>query len=250
MKRFFLIYFFSLIFFLPLVAQSDAIKRANDFYAKGNYEAAAQEYEKILKEEGFSPELYYNLGNAYYKMNEIGKAILNYERALRLSPRFEDARFNLQIAQQKLVDNISESSTFFIQRWLTSLINFCTSNQWFIISFILFVVTLICAFIFFFKREVGVRKIALSCGIVFLILTIVCLTFSGIRKNEEVNHNQAIILSGVVTVKSAPDQSGTDLFQLHEGTKVTIKSSLGNWVEIKIANGSVGWLETKDMEVI
>ncbi len=250
MKRFFLIYFFSLIFFLPLVAQSDAIKRANDFYAKGNYQAAAQEYEKILKEEGFSPELYYNLGNAYYKMNEIGKAILNYERALRLSPRFEDARFNLQMAQQKLVDNISESSTFFIQRWLTSLINFCTSNQWFIISFILFVVTLICVFIFFFKREVSVRKIALSCGIVFLILTIVCLIFSGIRKNEEVNHNQAIILSGVVTVKSAPDQSGTDLFQLHEGTKVTIKSSLGNWVEIKIANGSVGWLETKDMEVI
>ncbi|HOO18775.1 MAG TPA: tetratricopeptide repeat protein [Paludibacteraceae bacterium] len=250
MKRFFLIYFFSSIFFLPLVAQSDAIKRANDFYAKGNYQAAAQEYEKILKEEGFSPELYYNLGNAYYKMNEIGKAILNYERALRLSPRFEDARFNLQMAQQKLVDNISESSTFFIQRWLTSLINFCTSNQWFIVSFILFVVTLICVFIFFFKREVNVRKIALSCGIVFLILTIVCLTFSGIRKNEEVNHNQAIILSGVVTVKSAPDQSGTDLFQLHEGTKVTIKSSLGNWVEIKIANGSVGWLETKDMEVI
>ena len=232
------------------MAQSDAIKRANDFYAKGNYQAAAQEYEKILKEEGFSPELYYNLGNAYYKMNEIGKAILNYERALRLSPRFEDARFNLQMAQQKLVDNISESSTFFIQRWLTSLINFCTSNQWFIVSFILFVVTLICVFIFFFKREVNVRKIALSCGIVFLILTIVCLTFSGIRKNEEVNHNQAIILSGVVTVKSAPDQSGTDLFQLHEGTKVTIKSSLGNWVEIKIANGSVGWLETKDMEVI
>jgi len=240
----------SLLASLPLTAQSDAIKYANDLYAKGNFQAAAKQYEKILQNEGVAPELYYNLGNAYYKMNEIGLAILNYERALKLSPLFEDARFNLQLAQQKIVDNVNYNQQFFIQRWITDLMHMFTSNQWFTAGYLFFLAALVFAFLFAFGTSVRQRKNSFYTGIVLLLFAVTSLIFSGIRKNEETNSLQAIIMTGVVTVKSSPDESGTDLFQLHEGTKVTIKSVLGDWAEIKIGNGNVGWVENKSIEKI
>ncbi|HQG68575.1 MAG TPA: tetratricopeptide repeat protein, partial [Paludibacteraceae bacterium] len=154
---------------LPLSAQSDAVKYANDLYAKGNFHAAAEQYEKILKNEGIAPELYYNLGNAYYKMNEIGLAILNYERALKLSPRFEDARFNLQLAQQKVLDNVNYNQQFFIQRWITNLMHMFTSNQWFTAGYLFFLAALIFAFLFAFGSSVRQRKNSFYIGIVLLL---------------------------------------------------------------------------------
>lgn len=231
-------------------AQSNAVKSANSLYVKGDYLAAAKQYEKILSSEGVAPELYFNLGNAYYKTNEIGRSILNYERALRLSPSYEDARFNLEMVQLKVVDNSVQSSTFFLGRWIQSLIKLLTSNQWLFISSGIFVVALILAFLFIFGATRFVRKVSFHSAVALLVVCLISFIFSGIRKDQLLNHREAIVMTGAVSVKSSPDKSGTDLFQLHEGTKVTVKSSLGSWYEIKLGNGNVGWVEQTNIEKI
>jgi len=250
MKRIILFISIMLCFGSIAFAQSGAIKEANDLYVKGNYTDAAKLYEKILSNEGIAPELYYNLGNAYYKSGETGKSVLNYERALRLSPNFDDARFNLELAQSKVVDNIVKAPTFFLGRWIENLMKLLTSNEWLVISVSLFVLCLILAFLFVFAPSLAIRQISFYFGAVLLVGCIIGATFSGVRKSQLVNHREAIVMTGVVTAKSSPDQSGTDLFQLHEGTKVTVKSTLGKWIEIKLGNGNVGWVEQENIEKI
>ena len=250
MKR--IILFLSLILCFSQLAfsQMSEVKQTNDLYAKGDYTNAAKLYEKILSRDGVAPEIYYNLGNAYYKSNEIGHSILNYERALRLSPSFDDARFNLDLAQQKVVDNIVPSPTFFIGRWIQNLIKLLTSNQWLVISVGVFILCLISAFLFIFGTSRVTRKISFYFALVLVGITFFTLVFSGVRKGQMYNHKEAIVMSGVISVKSSPDKSGTDLFQLHEGAKVGIKSTLGSWTEIKLANGGIGWVEQVNIEKI
>ena len=250
MKR--IIFFFSLIlcFGSVVFAQSAAMKQANDLYAAGNYSDAAKLYESLLVKQGVAPELYYNLGNAYYKSNETGKSILNYERALRLSPRFEDARANLELAQQKVVDNIVQAPTFFVGRWIENLIKLLTSNQWFVLSFSVFIVSLIFVLLFVFGSSLIIRKLSFYAGGSLLAVTVLAFVFAEIRKDQLIIHRDAIVMTGVVTVKSSPDKSGTDLFQLHEGTKVAIESTLGSWTEIKLGNGNIGWVEQENIEKI
>lgn len=250
MKRIILYFVVVLVGISPVFAQSDLLKQANDSYIKGNYDQASKLYEEILTKEGIAPELYYNLGNAYYKSNEIGHSILNYERALRLSPTYSDAKFNLELAQQKVVDNIVQTPTFFLIRWIENLIKLMTSNQWFVASFIVFILFLAATFLFVFGSTRQFRKSSFYFGVVFLVISAISVVFSGIRKDQLENHREAIVMQGVVTVKSSPDRSGTDLFQLHEGTKVNVKSTLGQWTEIVLGNGNVGWVEDQTIEKI
>lgn len=250
MKRIILFFSFVATILMPLAAQKDALKHANDLYIKGHYSEAAGIYQQVIDTKGVAPQLYYNLGNAYYKMNEVGKSILNYERALRLDPGFDDAKFNLEVAQQKVIDNISAAPTFFVGRWFQTLVKSLSTNQWFFVSFILFLAGLSMVFLFVFGKSLLLRKSAFYIGVVLLIAAVFSLTFSGWRKKKLIDRNDAIVMVGVITVKSSPDKSGTDLFPLHEGTKVTVKSILGNWVEIEIDNGNVGWLEANNIEKI
>lgn len=250
MKRIILFLSLILCFSQVVFPQMNEVKQANDLYAKGDYSNAAKQYEKILSNNAVAPELYYNLGNAYYKSNEIGRSILNYERALRLSPSFDDARFNLELAQLKVVDNIVPSANFFIGRWIQNLIKLLTSNQWIIISFGGFIFCLISAFLFIFGPTRVTRKISFYFAVILLAVSFFTLVFSGVRKVQMYNHQEAIVMSGVISVKSSPDKSGTDLFQLHEGAKVSIKSTLGSWTEIKLANGGIGWVEQGNIEKI
>ncbi len=231
-------------------AVSSEWKEANEAYAKGIYAESIRLYEQLLQTQGESPELYYNLGNAYFKSNEIAKSILNYERALDLYPLYEDASVNLEMANQKIVDNLEDAETFFIRKWYEILVKLLPSNQWVVISVVFFLITLVMSFFFLFSNSMLIRKTGFYSGLIALILSITAFVFAGIRKNQEVNRQNAIIMSGVVVVKSSPDKSGTDLFQLHEGTKVKITGELGEWVEIHLINGNVGWMETKHLEKI
>ncbi|MBP1676167.1 MAG: Tetratricopeptide 1 repeat-containing protein [Bacteroidetes bacterium] len=233
-----------------VTSQNNPLKKANDLYSRGDYEGAAVAYEQIIKEQGVAPELYFNLGNAYYKLNETGKSILNYERALRLDPSYDDARFNLNLAGQKVVDNVVQVPSFFLVRWLDILTKQFNSNQWFVVSLTIFILSLVGFLIFVFGVDVRLRKLSFYIAGVFLGAALVTLFFSGIRKNQLMGHKEAVIMSGVIVVKSSPDKSGTDLFQLHEGTKVKVKSSLGEWTEIVVGNGGVGWVENNAIEKI
>ena len=250
MKHTILIISLILSFVVGLQAQSGALKQANSLYTKTQYADAAKQYEKVIDTEGVAPELYYNLGNAYYKSNELGKSILNYERALRLAPTYEDARYNLDIAQQKVIDNIAQNQSFFIGKWIDALIKALNSNQWFWFSLILFLLCLSSVFLFIFGSSRTIRKTSFYVGSVFLAISLLTVIFAGIRKDQLLNHREAIIMTGTVCVKGSPDKSGTDLFQLHEGTKVVVKSTLGTWVEIKLGNGNIGWVEQENIERI
>ncbi len=227
-----------------VAVQNTELSKANEMYKQGQYSDAAKLYEEMLKN-GVSAELYYNLGNSYYKIDEIGLAILNYERALRLNPRFKDASYNLQIAESKIVDNINSTPTFFIKRWVHGLISNASSNHWAVVSLFFFTVALGAFLFFLFSATRNKRKISFYTTIIAAALFVVAFVFSGVRKEQFVKHNTAIVLSGSVSAKSSPDVSGTDLFQLHEGTRVNVKSTLGTWTEISLDNGAVGWVEEK-----
>jgi len=231
-------------------AASVTLASANKLYTQKQYREAAEMYETIIKKEGAAPELYYNLGNAYIKSNELAKAILNYERALRIAPGYDDAKFNLAFANQKVIDNVEMTDSFFLKKWLNSLMKTLTSNGWFYTSVTLFIIALIAFLVFVFGSSRLMRKSFFYVGVISMLISVGSIIFSAIRKTQMENHREAIIMSGVVVIKSAPDKSGTDLYQLHEGTKITIIETLGNWYEVRLGNGNVGWVEDNTVERI
>lgn len=231
-------------------AQTDSLfVQANEAYAAGNYRDAIEQYTQTAQS-GEAAELYYNLGNAYYKTGEIGLAILNYERALRIKPFYSDAKYNLKIARNRIIDKEDETQVFFISKWISSLMNLLPSPIWTWISIGLFLAFLVLMFVFAFGKSIGWRKFGFQTAIVFLFLSIVGFTFAGITHNKQIQRRDAIVMTEIVTVKSSPDKSGTDLFVLHEGIKVTIQETLGEWCEIKFGNGNVGWIRLSTLERI
>lgn len=249
MKR---ILFFLFIFCagFSVYAQDEAIKEAEVAYTQENYEEAIQKYESILTSYGESSQIYYNLGNAYYKAGQIAPAILNYERALLLDPGDADIRFNLQLAKQRAVDKIEPVGEFFLKRWFHSISDMGATDSWAKLGIFSFLLFIGCLLLFFFSRWARMKKVGFYLGIVLLVIVIFSNIFARNQKNELINRTEAIVFSPTVTVKSSPDASGTDLFILHEGTKVSIKSSLGEWNEVESEDGNVGWMPKKDIQII
>lgn len=233
-----------------IVSATVSFDKANKFYAEKKYSEAAELYEALIDSVGVAPELYYNLGNAYFKSNELAKAILNYERAIRIAPGYADAKFNLEFANQQVIDNVVEIETFFLKKWINTLMKTMTSNGWFYIAASVFLIALISFLIFIFGRSKLIRKSFFYIGLIAILLSAITIIFSGIRKQQMMHKNDAIVMPGVIVIKGAPDKSGTDLYQLHEGTKVTIIGVLGDWYEIKLNNGNVGWVENILVEII
>ena len=238
-------------------AQEAAIKEAEAAYTKEDYKKAIELYEGLLKSHGESAEVYYNLGNAYfnlgnayYKENKIAPAILNYERALLLDPGDGDIRFNLQLARQKSVDKIEPVGDFFLTRWFKKVQNVGSADSWAQVGIVCFILFIGCLILFFFSKWIHLKKIGFYVGLLLLVLVVFANIFASNQKEELVNRKNAIVFAPTVTIKSSPDASGTDLFILHEGTKVSIKSKLGDWSEIEMEDGNVGWIPSKDIEII
>jgi tetratricopeptide (TPR) repeat protein len=221
---------------------------ANTQYAEGNYAEAAAMYEQVLVEEP-SAEVYYNLGNAYFKQAELGQAILAYERALRIKPSYKDAQYNLQFAQSKIIDNIEDTSTFFLSNWILAIRNSLGLQMWMFLSIALFVVMLLGVFVFAFSQTVWLRKVAFYCSIFALVLSIVACANAGSLHRRDSIRSEAIIMQGVVNVKSSPDRSGTDLFTIHEGTKVKITDHIGDWCCVQVGH-NIGWMQEIHLERI
>ena len=236
--------------FLPLCAQESTLKEAEEAYAKEDYTQAIELYESVLKSYGESAMVYYNLGNAYYKAGKVAPAILNYERALLLNPGDSDIRFNLQVARQKTVDKIEPIGEFFLTRWIGTVEDVYSADgwaKWGVASFVLFIG---CLVLFFFSKWIRLKKIGFFAGICFLLISLVANLFADSQQDKLLHRADAIVFASTVTVKSSPDASGTDLFILHEGTKVTIKSTLGEWSEIQLEDGNVGWMPSKEIQQI
>ena len=219
-------------------------------YIKNDYASAIQIYESLLQQ-GEAPEIYYNLGNCYYKTDDIARAILNYERALLLSPGNTDIRANLEIARSKTIDKVTPVPEIFFITWIKSLVNSQSSDAWARTGIVSFLLLLVSLAIFFFTQHIKWKKIGFSAAILFLIVTVLSNLFASQQKSYLTNRNDAIILSPSVTVRSTPSESGTSLFVLHEGRKVEIKdNSMREWKEIRLEDGKVGWVPSSSIEVI
>ena len=219
-------------------------------YIKNDFASAIQIYESLLQQ-GEAPEIYYNLGNCYYKTDDIARAILNYERALLLSPGNADIRANLEIARSKAIDKVTPVPEIFFITWIRSLVNSQSSDAWARTGIVSFLLLLVSLAIFFFTQHIKWKKIGFSAAILFLIVTVLSNLFASQQKSYLTNRNDAIILSPSVTVRSTPSESGTSLFVLHEGRKVEIKdNSMREWKEIRLEDGKVGWVPSSSIEVI
>ncbi len=231
-------------------ATQPSMERANEAYTNEAYTEAIAEYEAVAAEQGTSATLYYNLGNAYFKNRAYAAAILNYERALLLEPNNEDAAFNLSIAQAHTVDKIEPLGDFFLTLWLEKMIAMFPSNTWAcvaIASFLLFVAAVL---LYFFGRSVRLKKLGFFGAILLLIVSGCANRFAYLQKHDQVERNTAIIFAPTITVRSSPSESGTELFVLHEGTKVTVLEKLGEWSEIVVIDGNRGWIPTEKLTII
>ena len=238
------------ISYICVYAQDADIKAAETAYAAEQYDEAIELYESVLRSYGDSYELYYNLGNSYYKTGKIAHAILNYERALLINPGDGDIRFNLEMAKQQTVDKIEPLQDFFLKKWLRSVQNLIGVDSWATVGIVCFVMFICCLVLFFFSKWMRLKKIGFYLGILLFLVVIFANIFAYNQKNELINRRGAIVFAPTVTVKSSPDNSGTDLFLLHEGTKVFIRTSVGDWNEIALEDGNIGWINKKDITVI
>jgi len=203
-----------------------------------------------LEENRESAQLYYNLGNAYFRDHQLGKAILNYERAHLLAPGDSDIRHNLRYANNYTEDRITPASNLFLTNWFNGVRDLYSSNTWARLAVIFFVLFIVCVALFLFVRMMAVRKAAFYTGFGVVTLRRYCKRVAFSQKRERVRREYAIVMVGAARANASPDDNSNLLFELHEGTKVKIRSSDRNWYEIEIANGSVGWTPKQNVEVI
>ena len=223
---------------------------ADTEYQKGNYQQAIRDYEEILKN-GESAEIYFNLGNAYYRTDNITKAVLNYERARLLSPGDDDINFNLQFARSKTIDKITPQSEMFFITWYKSLVNFTSVDNWAKTGILCIVMALLLVLLYLFGPQLMLRKIGFFGGLAFFVIFLLSNLFAFQQKQALDNRTGAIIISPSVNIKKTPAKNSADQFVLHEGTRVDIiDKGMTDWRCIRVGDGREGWIETKAIEEI
>jgi len=248
----------ALLFFLPFMILFQGYSqdidslyaKGNQLYSDGNFEEAVQIWEELTESDYESAAIYYNLGNAYFKSNKIAPAILNYERAKILAPHNKDINYNLELARTYVVDKIVELPEVFYLKWYKDIVQRFSSNTWAIITLIVFVIFLILFSVYLYAKNYFTKKITFWISILFLLIWLCVFAFSRSGNKLVTDHNKAIVFSPSVTVLSSPDNSGTELFLIHEGTKVTIVDELNEWTEILLSSGTKGWLHSSSIEKI
>lgn len=220
-------------------------------YADGDWDGAVGAWTSVEALGLEAPELYYNIGNAYFKDSDYAHAILYYERALKLDPSYSDARFNLEFAQGFIQDRIESVPEFFLKTWTRKLSYLMSSDSWAALFFVFMAVCLACALLFVLGRAAGRRRAGFFCGIAALVLALACLGFSASQKSDWYKADSAVVTVPVSSVKSSPGAgSAKDLFILHEGTKVRLLDSVGEWDNVELSDGRQGWIKASDMEII
>lgn len=242
---------------LPIAAQAqtaypDSLWQAGvAAYSAGDFQTAVQDWEGVRATGLMSRELYYNLGNAYFKTGEMGPAILWYERALRLDPSDPDVRYNLEYARNLTQDKIDEVPEIFFEQWGHALCYLLPSNTWAVLAVVFFGLTVALVLLFLLGRTAGQRRLGFFCAIATFILAFLGWDFAQWQRTEARRQDLAIVMRPVVSVKSSPSaDSAKDLFILHEGTRVKILDNVGGFSNVELADGRQGWLPAGDMEVI
>ena len=247
-----------LIAFITLLSQAaisqdrgkDKFTMGVTSFSSGNYQEALDYWIDLYNTGYRSANLNYNIGNAYFKLNNIPEAILFFERAWLLKPSDENINYNLQIARTLIVDRFQEIPELFFVRWYNYISLLVKANIWATISIICFILSLLLLSLYIYTSRYKYKVIGFWLAMFFLILSISSLSFAIRNKNLVYDSHRAIIISPLISGKSSPDNSGTDLFVLHDGTKVTIEDEVGEWYEIRLSDGNKGWVPVNSLEII
>ncbi len=226
------------------------LKLANEAYSRGAFDSAAYLYETIMKAGFESTAIYYNAGNSYYKMKNIPYSILYFEKAKKLDPEDADNNFNLQMANQQIIDKVEPLPEFIITKWWKQLISSSPADSWgtWFLVFIYYSMAMLTFFVFspssFWKR------VLFSSGIIGIILACFCFTFGSIQKERTSENIEAIVFTPSITTKSSPDENSTNLFVIHEGSKVRIMETVNEWCKISLPDGNIGWMRSEELKQI
>jgi tetratricopeptide (TPR) repeat protein len=226
------------------------MKQANEMYRNGKYDSSIVAYKQIEKEGYEGASLYYNLGNSFFRIGKVGYSILNYEKALKLSPTDEDVKHNLAFANISTLDKIQPLPEFFLFVWWDSMLSYFTVNSWTYIVYSFFILLLIFISLYFFVRTIFQQKLVLFSGLGILVILALTISLLIVKINREQTMISGVVVEQSVTAKTSPDSKSGDAFIIHEGLKVNLEDKLDQWIKIKLADGKIGWVENNSVEKI
>ena len=243
---------------MPFVMSAQTVVKAefskamgDSAYSQGRYDDAIRIYETVIENYGCSADIYYNLGNAYYRNNMIGKAVLNYERALRMDPADKDTKANLEFVQTRTKDEVVEQYELFIVAWFKAVVNSLGITVWAVMAVIAFIVMLLSLLLFFFNSRAALRRTAFLLAVFSIFVTVFANIAASYIYNYMNDDSEAIVMKEEAYLKSTPDNSGTELIKVHEGRKVKfVDDSMRDWKEVELEDGTVGWLPASAIERI
>jgi len=253
MKKYIINIIFLLFIIISAISRADSnsiMQTANEYYKNNRYQLAIEEYNKLLLDGFEGTSLYYNLGNAHYRLGKVGYAILYFEKALKLSPNDEDVKHNLALAKLNLQDKVDTLPPFFIFNLWEGLLASFSVTGWTIIVYIVFILLLIVSVAYFFSRNVSEQRISFFSGAGLAIALVFAIILLVVKMNKEYNVKDGIIVETAVVVKSSPDFSSKDSFQIHEGLKVRVEDHVDDWVKIRLNDGKIGWINEKSIGII
>ncbi len=238
-----------LVFLLPLfIFGQTSFDKANQLYTQENYEEAAKAYEEILNTEQHSVELYFNLGNAYYKLNKIAPAIYNYEKALLLEPNNKDVKTNLKFAQNMTIDEIVETPKVGLSEWLQDFTSVYHYNVWAKIA-IGFSFMVLLAFVgYYFMARIILKRLFFGMMILFILGSAISIMIAVFEKKQNENYNPAIVFSESVSLTGEPKSNSKSIMLIHEGTKVLLLETLDDYYKVELLNGTEGWLHKNSVK--
>ena len=242
-----------LFLFVEIVSAGELenlFQKGNEHYLKGEYQETIRIFQSIVEKGYQGKSLYYNLGNAYFRIGKIGLAILYYEKAKKISPSDEDVNYNLAFANSKIADKIETLPKFFIFVWWENALALFSISGWTYAAYLFYLFILGAVGYYYFAGSLKGQRIAFYTGIIstfFLVLTIVLLA---VNLNRELNYKFGIVVDPVVVVKFSPDQNSKDAFIVHEGLKVQAEDNVNAWIKIKLIDGKVGWLKNNYLKII
>ncbi len=224
-----------------------AMQTALDAYKSGDFEGSYRQLDSLYRAGYESVALCYNLGNAAYKLGKIGPAVLWYERSLKQDPNFEDASFNLRLANARVVDHVVTPPEFFLKRLFANGIRARAAGGWALFAVIALWIAIACGFGFFWVKTEMLRRATFFIGIAGLVLSLVTMGFSLYQRSRLRQPREGIVMAQNAYVKSAPEAEGTDLFMVHEGLKVSLAGKQGDWVKITLGDDKSGWMPVEQV---
>lgn len=246
-----------ILFLLLLISQvswaqtaDELFTNANTLYKDGKYTDAIELYQQIEATGKVSSELYYNLGNCYYKLNQVAPTIYNYEKALKINPLNEDAQNNLIFAKRLTLDRIEALPKSVYQKFNESFLQKLTYNQWAWVAVLLSIVASVLFLLFYFAQIPNKRRLFFILSMVSFLLLIFTLVITFNQYNYTKNNIEAIIFPEKVEIKDAPTNNANHVFTLHEGTKVNVLDEVDSWKKIKLLDGKIGWTNSKNLKEI